>query len=92
VKEHPGRSVAIAVGTGYVLGGGLFSALTARILGAGLRMGVRLALIPLVTEILINFREQPTGQRDRPNGSNGHSSRKTSETHTERQSDHKEHS
>ena len=40
-REHPGRSVAMAVGVGYVLGGGLFSRLTARILGTGIRIGLR---------------------------------------------------
>lgn len=49
-QERPGRTIAIALGAGYLLGGGLFSALTARILGTGVRVGMRLALIPLVTQ------------------------------------------
>jgi len=49
-REHPGRFVAAAVGVGYVLGGGLFSRLTARIVGTAIRIGLRTALLPLVTE------------------------------------------
>jgi hypothetical protein len=41
------------VGVGYVLGGGLFSRLTARIVGTGLRIGLRTALLPFVTEGLL---------------------------------------
>ncbi len=52
-REHPGRSVALAVGVGYLLGGGLFSRLTARILGTGIRIGLRTALLPFVTEGLV---------------------------------------
>jgi hypothetical protein len=52
-REHPGRSVAMAVGVGYVLGGGLFSRLTARVLGTGIRIGLRTALLPFVTEGLL---------------------------------------
>lgn len=52
-REHPGRSVALAIGVGYVLGGGVFSRLTARILGTGIRIGLRTALVPFVTESLV---------------------------------------
>jgi len=52
-REHPVRSVAMAVGVGYVLGGGLFSRLTARIVGTGIRFGLRTALLPFVTEGLL---------------------------------------
>jgi hypothetical protein len=49
-REHPGRSVALALGAGYVLGGGLFSVLTARLAGAAVRIGLRVAVVPLVTD------------------------------------------
>ena len=49
-RKNPGRAAAVALGAGYVLGGGLFSVLTARLLGAAVRIGVRVALVPLVTE------------------------------------------
>jgi hypothetical protein len=43
VQEHPFRAVCIAAGVGYVLGGGLFSPLTARLLG----LGAKAMLVPL---------------------------------------------
>jgi hypothetical protein len=44
VNEHPIAMVLAALGVGYVLGGGLFSPFTGRVLSIGLR----LAVIPLV--------------------------------------------
>lgn len=49
-RANPGRSVALALGAGYVLGGGLFTGLTARLIGAAVRIGIRVAVIPLVTD------------------------------------------
>ena len=63
-REHPGRSVAMAVGVGYVLGGGLFSRLTARIVGTGIRIGLRTALLPFVTEGLLVLGQKHTTQRE----------------------------
>jgi hypothetical protein len=57
VRKHPGRTVAAALGVGYVLGGGLFSRFTARLLKAGLRMGVRAALVPFIAEGLLRAGE-----------------------------------
>jgi hypothetical protein len=53
VRRHPYGMVAAALGAGYVLGGGLFSPLTFRLLG----LGVRLAAIPLVKTQLLGFAE-----------------------------------
>jgi hypothetical protein len=44
VERNPIGSLLVAAGIGYLLGGGLFSPLTKR----ALRVGMRLALIPLV--------------------------------------------
>lgn len=44
VERNPIGMVAAALGIGYVLGGGLFSPTTARLL----RIGVRLALVPII--------------------------------------------
>jgi hypothetical protein len=63
-REHPGRAVAMAVGVGYVLGGGLFSRLTARIVGTGIRIGLRTALLPFVTESLIALGQKQTNRRE----------------------------
>lgn len=63
-QEHPVRSVAMAVGVGYVLGGGLFSRLTARIVGTAVRIGLRTALLPLVTEgLLVLGQKQPLREK-----------------------------
>jgi hypothetical protein len=63
-RERPGPSVALAVGVGYVLGGGLFSRLTARIVGTGIRIGLRAALMPFVTEGLLVLGQKHTTQRE----------------------------
>ena len=46
VDRHPYGTVAAAVGIGYVLGGGMFTPLTARIVRLGVRIGMRLAVLP----------------------------------------------
>lgn len=49
-NSHPARTMALAVGAGYVLGGGLFSALTGRIVATGVRLGLRLAVVPMMSQ------------------------------------------
>lgn len=49
-QQHPGRTVALAVGAGFVLGGGLFSRLSMRVAGAGLRLAVRAAMVPAIRQ------------------------------------------
>jgi hypothetical protein len=51
VQRHPYAMVAAAVGVGYVLGGGLFSQLTFRLLG----IGMKVAAIPLVKHQLLDL-------------------------------------
>ncbi len=53
VERHPFGMVAAALGVGYVLGGGLFSGLTFRLVG----LGVRLAAIPVVKSQLFGMAE-----------------------------------
>jgi hypothetical protein len=53
VNRHPYGTVAAAVAIGYVLGGGLFTPLTARIVRLGLRLGWRLALLPLLEQEIV---------------------------------------
>jgi hypothetical protein len=50
----------VALGVGYVLGGGLFSRLTARLVGTGIRIGLRTALLPFVTEGLVVLGQRHT--------------------------------
>jgi hypothetical protein len=63
-REHPGRTVALTLGTGFILGGGLFSPLTARLLGVGLRLGLRLLVLPMVAEGLLAWGGGPLARGD----------------------------
>lgn len=53
VEQAPYAMVAGALAAGYVLGGGLFSSTTARLL----RMGMKLAAIPQVRDRLLDVAE-----------------------------------
>ncbi|MEP6652999.1 MAG: hypothetical protein ABJA82_06545 [Myxococcales bacterium] len=53
LERNPYAVVAAAVGVGYVLGGGLFTRLTARIVGTALRMGITATLPFLKEELLV---------------------------------------
>lgn len=48
MEEHPYRTLGIAAGIGYVLGGGLFTGFTRRVLG----VGTRILLLPLAQATL----------------------------------------
>jgi hypothetical protein len=50
VNRHPYGAVAAALGIGYALGGGIFTPLTSRIVALGLRIGVRLAILPMLKD------------------------------------------
>lgn len=53
VEQNPYGMMAAALGVGYVLGGGLFTPTTMRLL----RMGAKLATIPLVRDRLLDVAE-----------------------------------
>jgi hypothetical protein len=53
VERHPYVMAMAALGVGYVLGGGLFTPLTARMV----RFAIKLAALPLVKDELINMAE-----------------------------------
>ncbi|MDP1914658.1 MAG: hypothetical protein Q8L14_00340 [Myxococcales bacterium] len=53
VEESPYAMLAAALGVGYVLGGGLFTPTTARLL----RLGMKVASIPLVRDQLLDVAE-----------------------------------
>jgi hypothetical protein len=65
-RKHPIRSVAVALGAGFVLGGGLFSRLTMRVVGAGVRIGLRMAAVPLMTQGLVALGDGLRAQRFPP--------------------------
>jgi len=48
LQEHPYRTLALAAGAGYLLGGGLFTRMT----GSLLRVGVRAMAIPAFQNVL----------------------------------------
>jgi len=52
VQRNPYAMLAGALGVGFVLGGGLFTRLTATIVGAGLRLAVMTAL-PAIQQTLV---------------------------------------
>ena len=56
LQRNPYGMVAGALAIGFVMGGGLFTRLTARIAGAGLRMGLAAAW-PLLQQQLFAKRE-----------------------------------
>jgi hypothetical protein len=53
VDRHPYGMVALAAGIGYVLGGGLFTPMTAR----AVRLGAKLAALPFVKTELMSIAE-----------------------------------
>ena len=57
VDRHPYGTVAAAIGIGYVLGGGLFTPLTARLVRYGIRIGLRLAVLPLLKQEVAEIME-----------------------------------
>ena len=50
VNRNPYGAMAAALGIGYVLGGGIFTPLTSRIVALGLRIGIRLAVLPMLKD------------------------------------------
>jgi len=63
LDRNPYGLVSIAAGVGYVLGGGIFSPLTARIVGLSLQLGLRLAAVPFIQRELLGI-AQAACQRD----------------------------
>ncbi|HLK91306.1 MAG TPA: hypothetical protein VKZ18_15520 [Polyangia bacterium] len=61
VNRNPYGSVAAALGIGYVLGGGIFTPLTSRIVSLGVRIGIRLALLPMLKDEISVLADALTG-------------------------------
>ena len=64
VDRHPYGTVAAALGIGYLLGGGLFTPLTGRLVGLAMRIGLRLAVLPVVRDELAGLAESLAGAAD----------------------------
>jgi len=52
VQEHPMGALAAALGVGYLVGGGLFTRTTGRLLSVGWALGLRFALAPALERVL----------------------------------------
>lgn len=79
VNRNPYAMIAAAAGSGYVLGGGLFSPLTVRVLNLSLRVGLRLvAASPLIQCKLRGFAEAACENGD-GSGSPNHESQRSKE-------------
>jgi hypothetical protein len=62
MQRHPYQTLLMAVGVGYVLGGGLFSRLTMNVL----RVGVRVATLPIVQREVLGIAGAVLGARATP--------------------------
>jgi hypothetical protein len=76
VERNPYRTVALALGAGYLLGGGATAPVTGRALGLGFRLGLRMVVLPLLAERLVELArdaladapEGPSSTRSRNGG------------------------
>ena len=87
IDRHPYGTLAAAVGVGYVLGGGFFTPLTSRILRLGLKIGIRLAVLPLLNDEAANMVSNlvggdapASGESHRPRGRGRQSSQSQSQS------------
>ena len=55
IERNPYGTLAAALGIGYLLGGGFFTPLTGRLVSLGFRLGVRLAVLPLINDQVANL-------------------------------------
>jgi hypothetical protein len=80
VNRNPYGSVAAALGIGYVLGGGIFTPLTSRIVTLGVRIGIRLALLPMLKDEISVLADALTGEGGvQPKGHRGGKGAKSNE-------------
>jgi hypothetical protein len=68
VDRNPYGTVAAAIGIGYVLGGGLFTPLTGRIVRLGLGIGMRLAVLPMLKREMAELIESSIDEEDEGKG------------------------
>jgi hypothetical protein len=65
LARNPYGMLAAAIGVGFVLGGGLFTRLTSRLVGVGLRIGLTSAL-PFVSEALLKVASEARAITNEP--------------------------
>ncbi len=71
VNRNPYGAVAAALGIGYVLGGGIFTPLTSRIVALGLRIGIRLAVLPMLKDEISVLADALGGEGEAGKGRRG---------------------
>jgi hypothetical protein len=59
LEEHPYRTLAVAAGLGFVLGGGMLGRVTGQLVATGLRLGIAAMVAPMATQLV----EQIRGER-----------------------------
>ena len=78
VNRNPYGSIAAALGIGYVLGGGIFTPLTSRIVALGLRIGIRLAVLPMLKDEISVLADALGGEGGESKGRRGSKAAKPS--------------
>src|SRR5262245_48178352 len=68
IERRPLRSVGIALVAGYLLGGGLFTRATGRLLFGTLRLGTRLLTLPIVRDEVLAIADALTMDRGETEG------------------------
>lgn len=62
--DRPLRTTLLTLGMGYVVGGGLFSPLTARLFGTSLKVGLRVLALPAIAKGAVELGRQLVQDRD----------------------------
>jgi hypothetical protein len=75
VAAHPVGALAVALGAGYALGGGVFTRLTSSLLRVGIRLGIQLAVMPLIEQELATL--VGVGGSEKANGAGTEPERET---------------
>jgi hypothetical protein len=57
-NAHPFRTAGLVAGAGFVLGGGLFTPLMGRVLSVGVRLAMRMAIVPALARGLGEMSEE----------------------------------
>jgi hypothetical protein len=56
LEEHPYRTLAVAAGLGFVLGGGMLGRVTGQLVATGLRLGIAAMVAPIATQLVEQIR------------------------------------
>lgn len=66
VARSPYTTLAAALGVGYVVGGGLFTPFTGRLLGGAFKLALRVAVLPLLQQELAGAAQDALGLKAPP--------------------------